>query len=124
MIDAFRTGGGEGKPIRVQVKVAWAPTDDEALAGAHEQWRTNVFDSVLMADLETVEQFEAAAAHVRPEDVARTVLASSDAKQHAALLHETLDCGVDELFVHQVPREQQGFIETYGAEVLPEVSQR
>jgi probable non-F420 flavinoid oxidoreductase len=123
VIDAFRSGGGEGKPIRVQVKVAWAPTDDEALAGAHEQWRTNVFDSVLMADLETVEQFEAAAAHVRPEDVARSVLVSSDAKQHAAWLHEILDCGVDEVFVHQVPRDQRGFIDAYGAEVLPEVSQ-
>jgi hypothetical protein len=77
-----------------------------------------------MADLETVAQFEAAAVHVRPEDVARTVLVSSDTKQHAAWLHECLDCGVDELFVHQVPREQRGFIDTYGAEVLPEVSQR
>jgi hypothetical protein len=83
-----------------------------------------VFDSVLMADLETVEQFEAAAAHVRPEDVARSVLVSSDAKQHAAWLHEILDCGVDDVFVHQVPRDQLRFIDTYGAEVLPEVSQR
>jgi probable non-F420 flavinoid oxidoreductase len=122
VVDAFRAGGGEGKPVRVQVKVAWAPTDDEALVGAHEQWRTNVFDSVLMADLETVEQFEAAAAHVRPEDVRGSVLVSSDVKQQAAWLHETLDCGVDELFIHQVPREQQRFIDTFGAKVLPEVS--
>src|ERR687895_2271549 len=42
MIDAFRAGGGEGKPIRLQVHLSWAPTDDEALAIAHEQWRTNV----------------------------------------------------------------------------------
>jgi probable non-F420 flavinoid oxidoreductase len=124
VVEAFRTGGGEGKPVRVQVKVAWAPTDDEALAGAHEQWRTNVFDPVLMADLETVEQFEAAAAHVRPEDVCGSVLVSSDVKQQAAWLHETLDCGVDELFVHQVPREQHRFIDTFGAEVLPEVLRR
>jgi probable non-F420 flavinoid oxidoreductase len=124
VVDAFRAGGGEGKPVRVQVKVAWAPTDYEALAGAYEQWRTNVFDSVLMADLETVEQFEAAAVHVRPEDVRGSVLVSSDAKQHAAWLHETLDCGVDELFIHQVPREQERFIDMFGAEVLPEVSRR
>jgi probable non-F420 flavinoid oxidoreductase len=124
VVDAFRAGGGEGKPVRVQVKVAWAPTDDEALAGAYDQWRTNVFDPVLMAELETVEQFEAAATHVRPEDVRESVLVSSDAKQHAAWLSETLDCGIDEVFVHQVPREQRGFIDMFGAEVLPEVSQR
>jgi len=124
IIEAFREGGGEGKPVRVQVKVAWAPSEDEALAGAHDQWRTNVFDSVLMADIETVEQFEAAATHVRPEDVRASVLVSSDPKQHLAWLHETLDLGVDELFLHHVPRPQRGFIDTFGAEVLPEVTGR
>lgn len=124
VIDAFRAGGGEGKPVRVQVKVAWAPTEDEALAGAHDQWRTNVFDPVLMADLETVDQFEAAAVHVRPDDVRAGVLVSADPKQHAAWLHETLDLGVDELYLHQVPREQRRFIDVFGAEVLPEVAAR
>jgi probable non-F420 flavinoid oxidoreductase len=124
LIGAFREGGGEGKPVFVQVKVAWAPTEDEALAGAHDQWRTNVFPSVLMADIETVDQFEAAAAHVRPDDVRPSVLVSADPKQHAAWLHETLELGVDGLYVHQVPREQRAFIETFGTEVLPEVAGR
>ncbi len=124
VIDAFRAGGGLGKPVRVQVKVAWADTESEALAGAHEQWRTNVLDPVLMADLETVDQFEAAAAHVRPDDVRSSVLISSDPKQHAAWLHEMLDLGVDEVYIHQVPREQRRFIEVFGAEVLPEVAAR
>jgi len=121
VIDAFRACGGEGKPVRVQVKLAWAASDDEALAAAHEQWRTNILDPALMADLETVEQFEAAAAHVRPEDMRTGVLVSSDAKQHAAWLHEILDCGADELFLHHVPRDQEGFIDTFGHDVLPEV---
>jgi probable non-F420 flavinoid oxidoreductase len=124
VIDAFRSGGGEGKPVRVQVKVAWARDEDEALAGAHEQWRTNVFDPVLMADLETVDQFEAAAAHVRPDDVRAGVLVSSDPGQHAAWLRETVECGVDEVYIHQVPREQRRFIDTFGREVLPEVTGR
>jgi len=124
VLDAFREGGGEGKPISVQVKVAWAPTDDEALAGAHDQWRTNVFDSALMADLETVEQFELAATHVRPDDVRGSVLVSSDPKQHAAWIHEVLDLGVDQVFLHQVPRPQERFLELFGAEVLPEIGGR
>ena len=124
VIGAFRDGGGGDKPVRVQAKVAWAPTEDEALAGAYDQWCTNVFDSVLMADLETVEQFEAAATHVRPDDVRASVLASSDAKQHVAWLHDILDAGADELFVHQVPRDQDGFLDVFGADVVPEVSAR
>jgi probable non-F420 flavinoid oxidoreductase len=122
LIDAFREGGGEGKPVRVQVKVAWAATDEEALAGAFDQWRTNVLDPVLMADLERVEQFEAAASHVRPEDLHASVLVSSDPARHAAWLHELADVGVDELFVHQVPVEQRAFIDVYGDKVLPELA--
>jgi probable non-F420 flavinoid oxidoreductase len=121
MFDAFREGGGEGKPLIVQVKVAWASDDDTALAAAHDQWRTNVFASALMADIETVEQFEIAARHVRPEDVHGSVLASSDPGRHAALLHELIELGADELYVHQVPEDQAGFIEVYADKVLPEL---
>jgi probable non-F420 flavinoid oxidoreductase len=121
LIDAFREGGGEGRPVRVQVKVAWAPTDEEALAGAYDQWRTNIFDPTLMADLERVDQFEAAAAHVRPDDLRADVLVSSDPAIHAAWLHGLAEVGVDELFVHQVPVEQPAFIEVYGHKVLPEL---
>lgn len=121
IIDAFRDGGGVGKPVHVQVKVAWARSDDDALAGAFEQWRTNTLDSVLMADLERVEQFEAAAKHVRPEDMHDGVLVSSDLGRHLALLRELLDAGADSLYVHQVPRPQEAFIDAYGEHVLPEL---
>jgi probable non-F420 flavinoid oxidoreductase len=121
VLDAFREGGGEGKPLIVQVKVAYAADEDEALAGAYEQWRSNVFDSTLMADLERVEQFEVAAGHVRPEDVRASVLVSSDLGRHAAWLREVLDLGVDELFLHHVPRPQEAFTEAFATRVLPEV---
>jgi probable non-F420 flavinoid oxidoreductase len=121
LVDAFREGGGEGKPVAVQAKVAWGDTDDEALQGAFEQWRTNVFDSTLMADLERVEQFEAAAVHVRPEDVAGSVLASADPGRHAEFLHAILGCGVDAVYVHHVPEPQSAFLEAYATKVLPEL---
>ena len=121
ILDAFRDGGGADKPVHVQVKVAWAADDDEALQGAYDQWRTNVFDSTLMADLERVAQFEAAAKTVRPEDVRASVCVSADPGQHAAWLRETAELGVDALFVHHVPRPQRAFIDTYAERVLPEV---
>ena len=43
MLDAFRSSGGEGKPVALQVHLSWAPDEDEALRIAHDQWRTNVF---------------------------------------------------------------------------------
>jgi probable non-F420 flavinoid oxidoreductase len=124
LLDAFREGGGEGKPVAVQVKVAYAASDEEALAAAYEQWRTNVFDSTLMADLELVEQFEAAATHVPPSAVADHVLVSSDPGRHADALHQLREAGADDLFVHDVTRGQEGFIDVYGDKVLPELRAR
>src|ERR687893_766893 len=93
LIAAFREGGGEGKPIRLQVHLSWAPTDDEALAIAHDQWRTNVFAPPLCWDLHTVEQFDEAAKHVRPEDLRASVLVSSDLARHDAWLQELAALG-------------------------------
>jgi len=42
VVEAFRRGSGEGKPLFMQTGLNWAPREEEALSGAHEQWRYNV----------------------------------------------------------------------------------
>jgi probable non-F420 flavinoid oxidoreductase len=121
VIDAFRAGGGERKPVRVQVHLSWAPTEEEALAIAYDQWRTNVFPPPLCWDLHTVEQFDAAARHVRPEDMRGTVLVSADLGRHAAWLHELAELGVDALVLHHVGQDLSPFIAAFAERVLPEV---
>jgi len=121
LIDAFRDHGGEDKPVYVQCHLSWAPDEDEALRIAHDQWRTNVFPSPLMADLERVDQFEMAAAHVRPDDVRSAVLVSDDTGRHLAWLREVLDAGAEGVYLHHVGKEQRPFIETFGEKVLPEL---
>ncbi|MBA3801055.1 MAG: TIGR03885 family FMN-dependent LLM class oxidoreductase, partial [Geodermatophilaceae bacterium] len=74
VIGAFREGGGVGKPAYLQVHVSWAPSQEEALAIAHDQWRTNVFSPPLCWDLDQPSHFDAAATFVRPDDVRRSVL--------------------------------------------------
>ena len=69
VLAAFDAGGGAGKPRYVQVHVSWADTDEEALAIAHDQWRTNVFSAPVCWDLELTAHFDEAARHVRPEDM-------------------------------------------------------
>jgi probable non-F420 flavinoid oxidoreductase len=123
VLEAFRSNGGAAKPVYVQVHLSWASDDDEALQIAYDQWRTNVFPSALMADVALVEQFEIAAAHVRAEDMRKSVLVSSDTNQYVAWLHELFAAGVDAAYLHHVGKDQRAFIETFGAKVLPEVSQ-
>lgn len=121
VIDTFREGGGEHKPVAVQVHLSWAEDDDTALAIAHDQWRTNVFGSELAWNLETPPQFEEAAKTVRPEDVTDAVLVSADPAQHVKWLRELADLDVDTLYLHHVGKEQDRFIEVFGEHVLPEV---
>jgi probable non-F420 flavinoid oxidoreductase len=118
VVGGWRDAGGRGR-FGQQVHVSWAPTEDEALRIAHDQWRTNVFAPPVPWDLVTVEEFDEVAKHVRPEDMRGSVLVTSDMGRLAAWLHELTELGPDELYVHHVGKDQQAFIETFAAEVLP-----
>jgi probable non-F420 flavinoid oxidoreductase len=122
VVSAFREGGGERKPIRLQVHLSWAASEEDALQIAHEQWRTNVFGPPLSWDLETVEQFDEAAAHVRPEDVREAVLVSADVGRHATWLAELAELGFDQIHLHHVGQDLSPFIHAFGERVLPELA--
>jgi probable non-F420 flavinoid oxidoreductase len=122
VIAAFREGGGEGKPIHLQVHLSWAPTEEEALAMAHDQWRTNVFSPPLCWDLQTVEQFDEAARHVRPEDLRASVLVSADLARHAAWLRELAALGFASVQLHHVGQDLAPFIDAFAERVLPELA--
>lgn len=119
VVEAFREGGGEGKPMVLQVKVAYAECEAEARRGAHEQWRSLVFDSSLLSELRTPAEFDAAGQFVRPDDLDRGVRISTDLERHAEWLREDLAMGFGELYLHNVHRDQQRFIDDFGARVLP-----
>ncbi len=121
VVDAFREGGGAGKPLALQVHVSWAPDEDEALKIAHEQWRTNVFEAPLCWDIATVEEFDLAAAHVRPEDMHGGVLISSEPGRFVEWVREAADLGFDEIYLHHVGQEQGAFLDCFGEHVLPAV---
>ena len=123
VIDAFRDGGGGGKPVAVQVHLSWAEDEETALAIAHDQWRTGTVVGDLAWDLELPAQFDEATKDVRPEDVTAAVLVSADPAQHAKWLRELVDLGVDAIYLHHVGKEQERFIDVFGEHVLPEVIQ-
>jgi hypothetical protein len=122
VVAAFREGGGDDRPVRLQVHLSWAPSEQEALRIAHDQWRTNVFGAPLCWDLETVEQFDLAAAHVRPEDVARSALVSSDLGRHTAWLRDLSELGFEQIHLHHVGQDLGPFIDAFGERVLPELA--
>jgi G6PDH family F420-dependent oxidoreductase len=122
VIDAFREGGGDGKPVAVQVHLSWAEDEETALAIAHDQWRTSVLGPDLAWNLELPAQFDEATEHVRPEDVVGPVLVSADTGRHVKWVLEIAELDVDAIYLHHVGKEQERFIQTFAEHVLSEVT--
>jgi probable non-F420 flavinoid oxidoreductase len=118
MIDAYRSAGGRGRLV-LQVHLSWAPTDEEALRIACDQWRTNVFDPPVCWDLETVAEFDERARSVGAREVREKVLVSADLEQHVAWLRELAALGFDDIALHHVGQELDPFIDAFGEHVLP-----
>ena len=120
MIDNYRNAGGQG-PLILQIHLSYAPTQDEAMAIAYDQWRTNIYPPPICWDLETVEAFDVVSTPVRPEDVAKAVFVSSDPAVHAQHLSDLLELGFDEIYLHHVGQTQTEFIDVFGEKVLPQL---
>lgn len=121
IIDAFREGGGEGKPIYIKVQLSYAREERIARQEAFEQWRTNIFDSQVLTELWAPGQFETIARFVTPEDVERSVNCSNDLSQHVEWLKIYRSLGADCLILHNVNRRQEEFIRDFGQSVIPNV---
>lgn len=119
VIKAFRQGGGAGKPIYLKVQLSYAATEEEALSGAYDQWRTNVLPSNLLSDLQKVDHFSSAASFVKPEDLKGMVNISADPIRHIKWIKEYQSLGFDKIFLHNVNRQQHFFIHEFGEKVLP-----
>ncbi len=121
LLEEFRAGGGDGKPAYLQAHVSWAPTEEEALAIAFEQWRSNVFSPPVCWDLELPEHFDEAARFVRPDDVRRAVLVSADPSWHRDRLAELVGLGFDGVWIHHVGQQQQPFLDVFGEHVVSDL---
>jgi probable non-F420 flavinoid oxidoreductase len=120
LIDAYRDAGGRGE-IAVQVHVSWAPTEDEAYALAHDQWRTNVYPPPVCWDLETPGHFDVVGEGVTEEMVRGVVMVSHDMGRHAQYLADLIDVGADRVYLHHVGQQQDAFLDAFGERVLPQL---
>ncbi len=124
LLDRYEKGAREaGKdpatmPRILQIKVSYAGTVEEATQNAVKEW-PNGGMNFPKADIRNPEDFEAMAKLVRPENYKNRVLISTDPSEHAAQIQHYIDLGFDEIYIHNVGRNQEQFIEAYGRSVVP-----
>jgi probable non-F420 flavinoid oxidoreductase len=119
VVEAFRSGGGAGKPIILQAAVSWAPTEEEAESEALHQWASNAAGGEVNWDLRRPQDFDLIGRLLKAEDMRKSVLISADLGQQRAWLAEFAGMGFAEIHLHQVGRRQLSFIEVFGEHVLP-----
>ena len=105
----------------LQLHLSWAPTDEEAMANAMTEW-PNGGMKFPKQDIRSPLDFEQMAKLVRPEDFEGRMLITSDTDKHRAQIQRFLDLGFDQIYLHNVGRNQTEWIETFGREVLPKLT--
>ena len=123
-VKAFRSSGGEGKPMVLKVQLSYARSQEEAIRGAYDQWRTNIFSGTVLGDLERVEQFDALGEFVTIEKLGEMVHISADLDVHIDLIQSYIDLGFNKIILHNVNRDQEGFISVFAEKVLPRLVHR
>lgn len=104
VVDAFRRGGGEGKPMILKVQLSYERDEQTALQEAHQQWRNNIFKNIVMTELRSPGQFDAVGEFVQPKELYEHVRISADPQQHIEWLKKDIELGFDELILHNVNR--------------------
>ena len=118
MVEAWRGTGGSNKPMILKLQISYDPDREEAKQMAYEQWKTNIFESDLLGDLRTPEQFEQAAAHVRPDDLEEHVLIGNDPDFFIEKIKSFQDLGFERISVHNVNKKQEPFIKFFSEKVI------
>jgi G6PDH family F420-dependent oxidoreductase len=103
---------------QLQIHVSWAPSQEEAEHNALVEW-PNGGMPFPKQDIRNPEDFENMAKLVRIEHFANRMLISADLDEHAAQIQKFVEMGFDEIYLHNVGRDQAGFIEAFGKKVLP-----
>ena len=119
IVKAFQRGGGKGNPMYLKAQLSYDETDEEALKGAWEQWKTNAFKNRVQTELKIPEQFEDASLLVRPQDIHEKVHVSADIEDHIKQLEKYVKLGFEHIYIHNVNRHQKAFIEDFGRHVVP-----
>ena len=119
IIEAFRTQGGAGKPIHVKLTFSYDRNVTVARQQAYEQWRCNCLEAHHLANIGTVEQFDAMSEHCPIEKVEKNIPISSNPLDFINIINTIFSLDVDHVILHNVNKNQDLFIEDFGKLVLP-----
>jgi len=113
---------GPGSRKIGQVPVCWAPTEEDAVRVAHEQFRWSGLGWNVNSELPTQSSFAQATANATPEQTAQAIACGPDIPTLAESVRPYLDAGFTDVALVQVGDEYQAeFLEQAAGELLEAV---
>jgi coenzyme F420-dependent glucose-6-phosphate dehydrogenase len=119
LAETFDRAGGKGKPRYAQVQVCYAADEDEAKRTALEWFPNIALPGELSQELPVPAHFEQAVELLSADDLAEIVACGPDPERHAEMIDRFVEAGYDDVYVHQIGPDQEGFFDFYRREVLP-----
>jgi G6PDH family F420-dependent oxidoreductase len=116
LVAAFTAAGGTG-PRYAETAVAWAPTEEAAVAEAHRTTRWAVTGWKVMAELPNPVNFEAASATVTEDDVRKNIVCGPDPAGYLASIREYRDAGYDHIVLMNCGPDPDGFLDFFAKEL-------
>ncbi len=125
MFEAFdagaRAAGKEPKKLPRLIELNVNYTDDRAgvVALYKKYWAATMIPALFTESIYTPEQAEKNGEPVGAEAIEAKMCLSANAREQAEWVHEYVRMGFTHIFFHSVQEDQQAFLRSYGADVLP-----
>lgn len=120
IVEIFKKNGGEGKPCYAEASVCWDHDEDKAQELTYEYWPILANKNGLNWEIQTPKYFEELAKMTDPKTVTQGVACGNDPQKHINEINKFIEAGYDHIFIHQLGPKQEGFIDFYKDEILPE----
>ncbi len=120
IVERYHKAGGEG-PCYGQVKLCWAESEDDAKQTVFELWRHSGLEGTLKQELPRPSDFDAVAESVTLEMATDGVPCGPDPEPVLSLVREWEEAGFDQICLHQVGADQEGFFRFWKQELQPKL---
>jgi len=125
LVDGWRAAGPRGDRAIGQMPICWAPTREDAVRLAHEQFRWFGGGWKVNAELPGTAGFAGATQFVRPEDVAASIPCGPDVEPVLAAAEQWKEAGFTDLALVQIGDEHQAdYLDWAEKELVPALRER
>ena len=120
-VEAFEGAGGAGKPRLAQIHVCWANTEEQARETVVRWWPNGALKGTALTELAHPKDFAQVLSLAATDHIVEAVALGPDPKQHLDLIASFAKAGFNQILVHQIGPDQDGFLRFYDKEVMSAV---